>query len=834
MYQNIFTTWTKKGPVLHIWDDERGYLVIKHDRYAYAKSSTGKHTSIFGDKLKRIRKWDEEEQDNLFEADIHPEMRTLIDLYVDSDEPSRGHRVVFFDIEVEMKGGFPNKDNPIQALTSISLYDKTSDQMYALVWDPHNKFTKLKDDSVEVQCYETEYELIQGFLLLMSMLNPTIVSGWNTDLFDIPYLFNRMRLVVGEEMAKSLSPINQIMYREAQGIYKIAGVSSLDYLKLYRKFSMGDRPSYALDAIGELEVGMKKIKYEGTLQDLYEQDITKYVEYNIRDVELLKQLDEKLGYIETARALCHKGHIPYENIYTQSQILDGAMLTYLKRRNIVAPSKKIANSANYSGEGRKHISGAFVKEPQAGLHEWVFDIDATSMYPSIIMSLNISPETKRGKVIEWDANKRYSEPNKKWSVIKQNGKSTSMSGDQLTDHLEKNNYSLSANGIMYSQKYKGVLGSILKEWFEERVSYKKKRDEYLNEGDTVRGDFYDRRQYVQKILLNSLYGVQALPTFRFHDLENAEATTSTGQAIIKFAEKAGNQYYNKELGEEKDWCVYIDTDSLFFSAKPLVMKRQPNIDTNDIDMMVGQTISVCKEFQDYVNKGLHVFAKKACNLNQHGFTFKQEVVGRAGLFITKKRYGMWLVDKEGHRVDKLDVKGMDIIRSNFPEGFKSLLSDVLMKILKLDEKNNVDDTILDYEKKVTMLPLELIAMQTGVKGIPKYTTKDGQPAKGCPVHVRGAINYNFLLSQMGLDSKIEPIKSNEKIFWVYLKQNPYGFNNISFKKEDNPKEIEEFIKSYVDSKKNFHKAVNNKIEAFYGALNWTLPVDSVNTLDAFF
>lgn len=834
MYQNIFTTWTKKGPVVHIWDDERGYIVLKHNRYAYMKSPSGKHVSIFGDRLKRITKWDEEEQDELFEADIHPEMRTLIDLYVDSDEPSQGHRVVFFDIEVEMKGGFPNKDNPIQAITSISLYDKTTDQMYALVWDAEERFTKLEDKKVEVQCFETEYELIQGFLMLMQSLNPTILSGWNTDLFDIPYLFNRMCVVVGEDLAKSMSPINQVMYREAQGIYKIAGVSSLDYLKLYRKFSMGDRPSYALDAIGELEVGMKKIKYEGTLQDLYESDLTKYVEYNIRDVELLKQLDQKLGYIETARALCHKGHIPYENIYTQSQILDGAMLTYLKRRNIVAPSKKIGNSGNYSGEGRQHISGAFVKEPQSGLHEWVFDIDATSMYPSIIMSLNISPETKRGKVVDWNADERFRNPEKKWTVLNAKGKPTTMNGDELSEYLEKNYFSLSSNGIMYALENKGVLGSILKEWFEERVSYKKKRDEFFNEGDMDNGGFYDRRQYVQKILLNSLYGVQALPTFRFHDLENAEATTSTGQSIIKFAEKAGNQYYNKELEDNKDWCVYIDTDSLFFSAKPLVLKRQPNIDTNDIDLMIGQTINVCKEFQEYVNTGLHVFAKKACNLDTHGFVFKQEVVGRAGLFITKKRYGMWLVDKEGHRVDKLDVKGMDIIRSNFPEGFKKLLSNVLLSILKIEDKQSIDEVILDYQKKVTMLPLELIAMQTGVKGIQKYTTKDGQPSKGCPVHVRGAINYNFLLSQMGFDGKIEPIKSNQKIFWVYLKQNPYGFNNISFKKEDNPKEIEEFIKTYVDSKKNFRKAVNNKIEAFYGALKWSLPVNSANTLDAFF
>ena len=834
MYQNIFATYTKRGINIHLWDDERGYMVLPYKKYAYAKSPTGSFTSIYGDKLIRTTKWDPENIEELFEADLNPEMRTLIDMYTSSDEPSTGHRVMFFDIECEMKGGFPDKNNPLQKITSIATYDKVADTMTVLLWDEHDKFQGLQDKSVICKTFPTEYDLLQAFLQLVEEINPTVVSGWNSDMFDIPYLYSRMCVVLGEEMSKTLSPIRIVFHNQNQDVYKIAGRASLDYLKLYRKFSMGDRPSYALNAIGELEVGMKKIKYDGTLQDLFETDITKYVEYNVRDVELLKQLDEKLGYIETARAICHKGHIPYENIYTQSQILDGAMLTYLKRRNLVAPSKKLSGIQNYKGAGRQRISGAFVKEPQAGLHEWVFDIDATSMYPSIIMSLNISPETKRGSVVDWNHDQRFKTPEKKWTVKTVKNKTLQLSGDEVTQYLKDNNYSLSSNGIMYSQKYKGILGSVLKEWFDERVQFKKRRDSFLSEGNTKQGDFYDRRQYVQKILLNSLYGVQALPTFRFHDIENAQATTSTGQSIIKFAEKAGNQFYNNELGENKDWCVYIDTDSLFFSAKPLVLKRQPNTDTNDVDLMVGQTIAICKEFQDYVNNGLHVFAKRVCNLDEHGFSFKQEVVGRAGLFITKKRYGMWLVDKEGYRVDKLDVKGMDIIRSNFPEGFKTLLSEVLWSILKIEDKNKIDNTILDYRKKVEMYPLELIAMQTGVKNIKKYKLPDNVIAKGCPVHVRGAINYNFLLSQFGLSGKVETIKSNEKIFWVYLRQNPYGFNNIAFKKEDNPDEIKEFIKTYVDAKKNFDKAVNNKIEAFYNSLNWTLPMNSANTLERFF
>ena len=268
----------------------------------------------------------------------------------------------------------------------------------------------------------------------MQTCEPTILSGWNSDLFDIPYLYNRMCVVLGKEMSDTLSPINKVFHNENQDVYKIAGRASLDYLKLYRKFSMGDRSSYALDAIGSLEVDMKKIEYSGTLQDLYENDITKYVEYNIRDVEILKKLDEKLGYIDTARALCHKGHIPYESIYTQSHILDGAMLTYLKRRDLIAPSKKLSGIQNYRGSGRDRISGAFVKTPQSGLHEWVFDIDATSMYPSIIMSLNISPETKRGRVVDWSANERYTSPDKQWTVeIKD--KPYQMNGDLSLIHI---------------------------------------------------------------------------------------------------------------------------------------------------------------------------------------------------------------------------------------------------------------------------------------------------------------------------------------------------------------------------------------------------------------
>ena len=395
MYQNIYVKRSKTSSEVHLWDDKTGYSKFQYKPYAYLKSQSGLHRSLYGDKLKKVNFWtvDDLEAGNVFESDVPIETRVLVDMYGDSDEISEGHREVYFDIEVEVKDGFPDPKRADNKITAIALYDKVSDKYscYVLGDVPNTDI---------VESFKSEEELLQRFFQKYLEINPTILSGWNIDGFDIPYLYNRTRKVMGDSFANALSPIGIVDYSENKNRYKIAGVSCLDYLRLYKWFTYTQQSSYRLDFIGQLEVDMGKIEYEGTLQDLYETDINKYIEYNLNDVKIVKALDDKLKFIDLARGLGHLGHIPYEENFFSSRYCEGAMLVYMKKIGVVAPNK---THRSYQRSDEDKFAGAYVKDPKPGRYEWVFDLDLTSMYPSVIMTLNISPETKMGKLVGWNA-----------------------------------------------------------------------------------------------------------------------------------------------------------------------------------------------------------------------------------------------------------------------------------------------------------------------------------------------------------------------------------------------------------------------------------------------
>ena len=331
-----------------------------------------------------------------------------------------------------------------------------------------------------------------------------------------------------------------------------------------------------------------------------------------------------------------------------------------------------------------------------------------------------------------------------------------------------------------------------------------------------------------------MYGAAALPVFRYYDLDNAMSVTTTGQSMIKYAERVGNHYYKSKLGEEKDYCIYIDTDSLFFSALPLIQKNDKDVDINDHDKMVELTLAECEKFQDYINTSMDMFAKRMINLDEHRFVFKQEVVAPNGIFISKKRYSLWIIDQEGMRVDELLVKGIDIVRSNFPKSFKVLLTDVITGLLKGKDKDAIDNIVVSFKRNMKNELIEDIAMSTGVKKIKKFIGPDKRPIKGTPAHVRSAINYNVMLKDATTDAQYTEIAGGDKIKWVYLKTNPLGINKIAFKAIDNPSEIVEFVQKYVDINTLYEKLAFNKIETFYEAVKWALPVDPRNTLMRFF
>ena len=820
---------------MHVWDDQRGHLEVPYRKYAYVKHPSGQHVSLYGDRLKKVTQFDKDDP-TLHESDVPPTTRFLVDQYGDSDEASTGHRIMFFDIEVEVTEGFPDVMKAVNPITSIALYDSTTENYFTYVFDPNKRLESYTKDDQVVEIYETEYEMLNQFFQKYLEIRPTIISGWNSEFFDIPYLYNRAVRILGPEVANLLSPISQVIYSDYKKKHTIAGVSSLDYLQLYRQFTFTQQSSYRLDYIGEVEVGMKKVDYTGTLNDLYDNDLQTFIDYNIRDVKILVELDKKLDFIEIARGIAHLGHVPYEDINMSSRWLEGAILVYLKKLGVVAPNKP-PRPKKFDNE---KFTGAYVQEPQSGKHKWVYDLDITSMYPSVIRSLNISPETKIGKVTGWNEEEFINKNTQKtYTMLNKQGKEMGkMTKPELQQYLDEAQVSISSNGILYQTEKQGLIPALLEKWFNERVEMRKLVKKFHDEGDKVKEQYFDRRQHIQKIVLNSLYGVLGLPVFRFYDLDNAEATTTTGQSLIKFSKKITNHFYNNELGTADDYVIYIDTDSIFASAVPLVEKRFPNQELTET-MMTQRIMEICEEVQDYLNKSYDYFGKKFCNVDEHVFDIKQEVIAKSGLFITKKRYGLRIINDAGRKVNKTHVKGLDTIRSNFAVAMKDLLQNVLDDILADVPKEKIDERISVFKRNMTSLHYDVLANPIGVKGIGKYQVKDIESVfssykKGTPVHVKSSINYNSLIDYWYEGKRYEKIGNGNKIKWVYLKENEFGFDSIAYKGYEDPPQILELIKNYIDHNKMYEQAMSKKIGMFYKALNWGGVEDTTQSMSRFF
>ena len=839
MYQSIFIDRNKRK--VHLWDDKEGYLVesLHPYLYGYVKDPRGAKKAIDNKWVRKIKVTEQVKQASkhpetehlYYETDVPLETRVLIDKYGDSDEPSTGHRELNFDIETEILHGFPDWQNPINKITAIAWHEKLSDEYCVLVLDEDNRVEGSHTGNVEIISFATEQGLLETFIERFQQIQPHIMTGWNIEGFDIPYLLNRISYVLGSGAERALSPVGVINYREGIGKWFIEGVSILDYMLLYKKFTMGERPSYRLDAIGKFEVDLGKIEYEGNLDDLFEKDINKYIEYNLNDVEIVKRLDDKLKFIDLCRTICHKGHIPYQQIHITSAYQEGAILTHTRRLDIVTKNKP------YNVVKESKFSGAFVKVPSPGRYDWIYDLDLTSLYPSIIMTLNISPETKLGVIDDFDTADYRVRKQRDWT-LHADGKYSKLTTTQLDEMLAEEQCSLASNGAIYRTERSGLIPSILDRWFKERVEYKNLRKKYEKEGDEAKAAYFDQLQYTTKILLNSMYGVLGNKTFRFFDIDNAEAVTLTGQQLIKATGEFGSKFYNDELKtKDVDYCIYTDTDSVFFSAKPLIENRYPNIDHDDKVAMTKAILPIAGEVQEFINKMYDLYAKRIHNVDTHRFDIKQELISKAGIWIAKKRYAQWVINQEGHPVDKLDVKGIDVVRSNFPTAMRKFLADVLQSILENKTQHTLDEMILDFKEEMKSMDIGDIAKSTGVKDIEKHIFKDDgviELSKGAPAHVKAAAAYNNMLRRTN-NTQLGEIRSGDKIKWVYLRSNEYGLGAIAFKNYDDPDEIINFIRKYINYEMIFTRELHNKLEAFYGAMRWgEVPTESMRQVNKFF
>jgi len=853
-YTGIY--YDRKTNVINLWDDEKGHLKLPYNRYGYKKSAKGKFTTLDGCKVEKVKQWshDDESKGLMYESDIRPEVRTLIDLYYENDDIGINHREMFLDIEVSSKGGHATTKNVKNSITAISFYMKNLDKYYALLLDEDTRLEDSVNDNLQLLRFDDEETLIQSFLALYSECAPTIITGWNINGYDIPYLYNRIEKVFNIEYANILSPIGIVEVDKYDGKYKLAGVACLDYLQLYKQYTYSEEPSYTLDSISKKELGKGKTVYEGTLDTLFATDINKFIEYNVNDVQLVLELDNKLKFIDLAKGVAHKGHVPYEDIYKTTRFLDGACLVFMKRLGIIAPnikrSKKVEVEDQTAGGG--DFEGAYVRDPIVGRYEWVYDVDMSALYPSVIITLNISPETKVGRITNWDEVQPYfisggEDKTNADKLIIINNKVSDIKISEFRTWLLNESYSVSSIGVLYDKDKAGIVPAILKTWMQERDDNRALAKKYGQEGDMVRRNFYDGRQLTLKIINNSLYGALGNGGFRFYDLDNAESVTMSGQSILlDHVEPTVNNWYVSNIGPEyAKNVIYIDTDSSFASAMPVIKSMQAKLGRElTYDEKASTTFKTATAVESAINNGFTSYSTKYFNAPEHVLVIKQEYVSSAAFWQAKKRYAMKIVMEKGVSISdmskgkkewKLDVKGMDSVRSNFPKAFREFLANLLIDILDGTPKSVLDAKILALKDNMMSMPILDIMFPTGMKELSKYEFDEKNPfqrGKGTTAHAKAALSYNALMLKYNI-IQTPHIMDGDKIKWAWLKSNPFSLESLALKGVEDPKEIVNIVEQYIDRESIFESALTKKLQALYDSLGFGM-VPENNNIEEFF
>jgi DNA polymerase elongation subunit (family B) len=847
MYQSIY--YDRPNYTYYLRDDEKGWMDFKYTPELYRITPNGTLDTLDGKKALPVSKY-EWKDNSLYEQDVDKCTRVLIDLFKDSDDAPAFHNVVYFDIECEIGGTLTSeyiKTAPMK-MTSVAVYDATSKKHYCLILDEKQQLQAVSGDK-EVKPYRTEADMLRGFLDLWESIDPTIITGWNSGFFDVPYLYYRLCNVLGKEQASRLSPIRKFNFtdRNTSQPIEIGGINHLDYMLLFKKFIVKQEPSYKLNDIGEKYVKLGKVEYEGSLDKLFTDDISKFIEYNIRDVEIIIELEKKMKFIELTVAIGHLCHVPYEKIYLSTSLNDGAILTYLKRQNIVSPNKPTTVNPILKESTDEEYAGGYLKDPVPGLYEWVIDLDFTSLYPSIIRSLNIGIETLVGRIVnsgKYDNQWTYAElklmDREELVTIEKLNENFTVSRTQVTigkiiNLIEANAWITSASGAIFRTDKSSVVCEVLTDWFNKRVEYKNLMKKALKAGDHVKAEFYDRRQHAYKIKLNDVYGCYAINSWRYTDGHKmiSSAITLTGQRVIQESINFVNRWMNEQLGTNgKDYVVTSDTDSLFIQVKDLALQRYPGISTKD--EFIASVLEIASEIQTVSNDFIAAFAKESFNIpadRNHFFGLKQEVVIERGYFSGKRRYAMSIVNKEGVPVEEMVMVGLDLMKSNMPPLYKKFGQTLLKEIMAGKPKSEIDKSIIDFKTSLDQLPWSDLAKPTGVKQINSYISK--RPAPGeifsefrlkAPVNTKAAVYYNDLLKFKKADKSFTRFTEGDKMKYVSLKPNPFNIGVIGFTGYNDPPFITEFIDKYVDREDAFNSVLLNKLTGMYEDLSWDFPV----------
>ena len=724
-------------------------------------------------------------------------------------------KLVTIDIEVASENGFPDVESCSEEILAITIQDYATKKIVSWGVKP---FTHNRSDLIYHYC-ESEFALLNTFIQYWMDNTPEIVTGWNLQLYDIPYICKRLNRVLGEKLMKRMSLWGLVsegeifMNGRKHTTFDIGGVTQLDYMDLYKKFTYKTQESYRLDYIAEVELGQKKLdhsEYE-TFKEFYTKNWQKFIEYNIVDVELVDRLEDKMKLIELALTMAFDARVNFTDVFYQVRMWDNIIYNYLKKRNIVIPQK------NRSSKNEKY-AGAYVKEPKPGIYDWVVNFDLNSLYPHLIMQFNISPETlidKRHPTVSVD------------KIL-----------NQKLDFEEYKDYAVCANGAMYRKDVRGFLPELMEKMYNERVIFKKKMIEAKKQYEKTKDKQLLKEiarcnniQMAKKISLNSAYGAVGNQYFRYYKLENAEAITLSGQVAIRWIENKMNQYLNRILKTDGvDYVIASDTDSIYLNLGPLVedVYKGRKKTTESIVTFLDKICEV--ELEKYI-EGCYQELANYVNAYDQKMQMKRENIADRGIWTAKKRYILNVWDSEGVRYEepKLKMMGIEAVKSSTPAPCRQMIKDAL-KLMMSGTEDEVIAYIDKCREKFEKLPPEQISFPRSVSDVQKYQSSATIYSKGTPIHVRGALLYNHYVKEKKLSHKYSIINSGEKIKFCYLKKpNPIHENIISFIQQF-PKELD--LDKYIDYELQFEKAFLDPLKSILDCIGWE--VTKTATLDSFF
>ena len=877
-------------------DGKRQYKEYPTNYVLYYPDSKGKQRSIYGDPVSRFstRKRQEFEKERrihsgkkLFESDVPVVFRCLSENYLGVDAPKL--HTCFFDIEVDfdpVKGFSPTSD-PFNPVTAISCYLDWLDQCITLVIAPKHMTSETANEIVSefenTMLFTSEKEMFDVFFQLIE--DADVLTGWNSEGYDIPYMVNRVTRVMSKDDTRKFCLMGQLpkareyeRFGKSETTYDLVGRIHMDYLQLYKKYNYESRHSYKLDSIGEMEVGENKTQYEGTLDQLYNKDFKKFIEYNRQDTMLLVKIHNKLKFLELANQLAHENTVLLPTVMGSVAMIEMAIFNEAHERGLVVPDKKRKTE---NDDEISQAAGAFVATPKRGMHEWVGAVDINSLYPSVIRALNMAGETIVAQVRQTLTEQYMKEKGMKlarekkqykdgdddvtgailWenmfgaleytaimnqergtilTVDYEDGRSVEMSAAEIWKMIFDSHkpWMLSANGTIFTYEKEGVVPGLLTRWYTERKSIQKQAKEAYG---TDMFDYYDKRQLVRKILLNSAYGALLNEHCRFYDKRIGQSVTLSGRQIVKHMMSTINESVEGVYSHEGNAIVYGDTDSCYFTAYTTL---KPQIDSGELEWNKELCIGLYDGIADEANNSFPAFMEKAFHApRKNGEIIKagRELIGDRSIFITKKRYAINIFDKEGKRKDKEgklgDIKamGLDLKRADTPKYVQEFLMDVLEMVLQRGKgREDVIERVKEFKRV-------MVAQDSWTKGSPKSVnnltkhTQIFEKTGKCGVgHARAAINWNYLRRMNG-DNYSQSIIDGMKVVVCKLKPNPLGFNSIAYPVDE--LRLPNWFKELpFDDEAMESTLVDEKVDNLLGVLNWDIKsnIDVKSTFDDLF